>query len=316
MDDITPSRPAAPTRDFIGYGAEAPRIEWPGGARVAVSLCMNYEEGAERSILDGDDRNEWVGEISYTPEDPTARDLSQESVYEYGSRAGIWRLMRLFDRTETPVTFYAAAQALQRNPALARQIVPSGHEVCGHGLRWIEPTSLTRDQERDDIARAVEIIEETTGRRPVGWYSRYAPSVNTRSLIVEHGGFTYDSDAYNDDLPYWTNVDGTRHLVVPYTHTYNDGRFAFSPGYSQPGDFFENCRRGIQYLMEEGETHPRMISIGLHARMVGQAGRASALAELIDWCRSSGAVWFARRSDIADWFTTHYSSLPTLGGDS
>ncbi|TQJ30736.1 polysaccharide deacetylase family protein [Microbacterium sp. SLBN-146] len=305
-----------PDRDFIGYGQHAPQIEWPNGARVAVSLCMNYEEGAERSILDGDERNEWVGEISYTPEDQTARDLSQESVYEYGSRAGIWRLMRLFDRTETRVTFYAAAQALQRNPALARQIIPAGHEVSGHGLRWVEPTSSTREQERDDIARAVEIIEETTGEAPRGWYSRYAPSVNTRELLIEHGGFSYDSDAYNDDIPYWVMVKGKRHLVVPYTHTYNDGRFAFTPGYSHPGDFFENCRRGIQYLIDEGETHPRMMSIGLHARLVGQAGRTSALADLIEWANSTGAVWFARRGDIADWFTANYSDTPTLGGGS
>ncbi|TXK19938.1 polysaccharide deacetylase family protein [Homoserinibacter sp. GY 40078] len=277
---------------------------------------MNYEEGAERSILDGDPRNEWVGEIGYVPEDQTARDLSQESVYEYGSRAGIWRLMRLFEKTGTPVTFYAAAQALQRNPELARAIVPAGHEVCGHGLRWIEPTSLTREQEREQIAEAVRIIEATTGSRPVGWYSRYAPSVNTRELLVEHGGFLYDSDAYNDDLPYWVEVTGTRHLVVPYTHTYNDGRFAFTPGYSEPGDFFENCRRGIQYLIEEGETHPKMISIGLHARLVGQAGRASALADLIDWCNSTGAVWFARRSDIAEHWSSLHSDAPTLGGGS
>ena len=307
---------SGPTRDFVGYGSQAPQIEWPGGAKVAVSLCMNYEEGAEHSILDGDSRNEWVGEISYVPEDPTARDLSQESVYEYGSRAGIWRLMRLFDRTQTPVTFYAAAQALQRNPELAKAIIPSGHEVCGHGLRWVEPTSLTREQEERDLARAVEIIAETTGEAPVGWYSRYAPSVNTRELLIEHGGFTYDSDAYNDDLPYWLTVKDTRHLVVPYTHTYNDGRFAFNPGYSEPGDFFENCRRGISYLIQEGSTHPRMISIGLHARLVGQAGRASALAELIEWCQSTGDVWFARRRDIAQWWSTHYAHTPTLGGGS
>ncbi|QIG43179.1 polysaccharide deacetylase family protein [Nocardioides anomalus] len=303
------------TRDFIGYGRDAPAIEWPGGAKVAVSLCLNYEEGAEHSILDGDDRNEWVGEIAYTPADASRRDLSQESVYEYGSRAGIWRLMRLFDRTQVPVTFFAAAQALERNLEVARAIVPAGHEVCSHGLRWVEPASMTPEEERDQVLRAVESLERTTGERPVGWYSRYAPSEHTRRILVDQGGFLYDSDAYNDDLPYWTSVSGQRHLVVPYTHTYNDGRFAFNPGYSQPGDFLENVRRGISYLIEEGETHPKMISVGLHARLVGQAGRTSALAELIEWCQSTGAVWFARRRDIAQWWSDHYSDLPTLGGD-
>lgn len=302
-------------RDFIGYGAEVPAIEWPGGAKVAVSLCLNYEEGAEHSILDGDDHNETVGEIHYTPADPKRRDLSQESVYEYGSRAGVWRLMRLFERTGVPVTVYACAQALQRNPALAAALVPAGHEVCSHGLRWVEPSSMSPEEEAEHITRAVEIITELCGTRPVGWYSRYSPSEHTRRLLVEEGGFLYDSDSYNDDLPYWTSVDGTRHLVVPYTHTYNDGRFAFNPGYSEPGDFFENCRRGIDYLIREGGTHPRMISIGLHARLVGQAGRASALADLIDWCQSTGDVWFARRRDIADWWTDHYSDTPTLGGN-
>ena len=302
-------------RDFIGYGPQVPAITWPGGAKVAVSLCLNYEEGAEHSILDGDDHNETVGEISYTPADPLRRDLSQESVYEYGSRAGVWRLMRLFERTGTPVTVYACAQALQRNPQLAAALVPAGHEVCSHGLRWVEPSSMSPAEEAEHITKAVEIITELCGERPVGWYSRYSPSEHTRRLLVEEGGFLYDSDSYNDDLPYWTSVDGTRHLVIPYTHTYNDGRFAFNPGYSEPGDFFENCRRGIDYLIQEGGTHPRMISIGLHARLVGQAGRASALADLIDWCQSTGDVWFARRRDIADWWTDHYSDTPTLGGN-
>jgi peptidoglycan/xylan/chitin deacetylase (PgdA/CDA1 family) len=305
-----------PERDFVGYGEDIPQIRWPGGAKVAVSLCLNYEEGAEHSILDGDDRNEWVGEISYVPEDRAARDLSQESVYEYGSRAGVWRLMRLFDRTQTPVTFFAAAQALERNPALAKAIIPAGHDVVGHGRRWTEPTSQSREHEAEDIARAAEIIAETTGHAPRGWYSRYAPSPNTRELLIEHGGFDFDSDAYNDDLPYWVNVKEKRHLVIPYTHTYNDGRFSFSPGYGHPGDFFENCRRGIEYLIAEGETHPRMISIGLHARLIGQAGRTSALADLIEWCQSTGTVWFARRGDIADWWTEHYADIPTLGGGS
>ncbi|KIR61584.1 polysaccharide deacetylase family protein [Micromonospora haikouensis] len=301
-------------RDFLGYGADLPRVEWPGGARVAVSLCLNYEEGAEHSLLDGDDVNEWVGEISYTPTSATHRDLSQESVYEYGSRAGAWRLLRLFERMGTPVTVYGCAEALARNRPLTKAFVEAGHEICSHGLRWREPSGMTEEQERAEIRRAVELIGELCGERPVGWYSRYAPSERTRRLLVEEGGFRYDSNAYNDDLPYWVDVAGTRHLVVPYTHTYNDGRFAFSPGYANPTDFFENCRRGIEYLWEEGETSPKMISIGLHARLIGQAGRASALRDLIAWAQELPGVWFARRRDIADWWHANYPDLPAHGG--
>ena len=301
-------------RDFVGYGDAIPQIEWPNRARVAVSLCLNYEEGAEHSLLDGDDVNEWVGEISYVPSSATHRDLSQESVYEYGSRAGAWRLLRLFDRTETPVTVFACAQALERNPILARAFAASGHEICSHGLRWREPSTLSEAEEEREIHEAVRVITELCGQRPVGWYSRYAPSDRTRRLLVAEGGFVYDSNSYNDDLPYWVEVSGRRHLVVPYTHTYNDGRFAFSPGYAHPGDFFENCKRGIEYLWEEGATHPRMMSIGLHARLVGQAGRASALRDLILWAQELPGVWFARRSDIADWWTRNYSDLPSQKG--
>lgn len=296
-------------RDFVGYGRDIPAICWPDNARVAVSLCLNYEEGAEHNLLDGDAHNETVGEISYVPSRPGERDLSQESVYEYGSRAGVWRLMRLFESTGTPVTVYACAQALARNPEFAAAILPAGHEVCSHGLRWTEPSEMTEEEERAEIDTAVQMITDLCGQRPVGWYSRYAPSVNTRRLLVEEGGFSYDSNSYNDDLPFWTRVGDRTHLVVPYTHTYNDGRFSFSPGYGHPGDFFENCRRGIEYLLREGATHPKMISIGLHARLIGQAGRAGALAELIEWANAQDGVWFARRRDIADWFHEHYRHL-------
>jgi len=296
-------------RDFIGYGEDVPQIKWPNDARVAVSLCLNYEEGAEHNLLDGDSKNEWVGEISYVPSDSSQRDISQESVYEYGSRAGVWRLLRLFDQFQVKVTVFASASALERNPRLGRILVEKGHEICSHGLRWQEPSSMTEEQEQHEIAEAIRIITEQCGQRPIGWYSRYAPSERTRRLLVEEGGFLYDSNAYNDDLPYWLEVEGKQHLVVPYTHTYNDGRFAFSPGYSQPGDFFENCKRGIEYLWQEGATHPRMISIGLHARLIGQAGRAGALRDLIEWAQNTPRVWFARRQDIAQWWHDNYAHL-------
>lgn len=310
---MTMTPEAGSERDFIGYGRDAPRIQWPNGARVAVSLCLNYEEGAEQNLLDGDPKNEWVGEIAYAPAHASKRDLSQESVYEYGSRAGVWRLLRMFEKYKVQVTAFACAQALERNPSLGRILVDQGHEVCSHGLRWLEPSTLTEAEERQEIRDAIRIITEQCGQRPIGWYSRYAPSDRTRRLLVEEGGFLYDSNAYNDDLPYWLDVNGKQHLVVPYTHTYNDGRFAFSPGYAHPGDFFENARRGIEYLWEEGATHPRMMSIGLHARLVGQAGRAGALRDLIEWCQKKGGVWFARRDEIARWWHERYADLRQRG---
>lgn len=295
-------------RDFEGYGQDVPVIEWPNGARVAVSLCLNIEEGAEYNYLDGDGRNETVAEIAYAmPEGH--RDLSQESFYEYGSRAGVWRILRLLDTFDVKVTAFAAAQALERAPEVARALVAAGHEPCSHGLRWTEPYGLSVAEQREEILRAVASLTQTCGKRPLGWYTRYAPSVHTRRLLVEEGGFTYDSNAYNDDLPYWVPVDGQRHLVIPYTHTYNDGRFTSL--FARPSDFFEICRRGIEYLWEEGATHPKMLSIGLHSRLIGQAGRASALRDLLEWSHGKGHIWFARRCDIAEWWTQNYQYLTT-----
>lgn len=299
-----PMRPTPGTeRDLIGYGADVPTVRWPGGARVAVSICLNIEEGAEPGFLDGDGRNETSGEIDY-PMRADYRDLSQESYFEYGSRAGVWRILRLLESFGVKVSVFAAAQALERNPSLARALVDAGHEVCAHGLRWTEPYDLDPEQERTEIRQAVDSIERTCGQRPVGWYTRYAPSVHTRRLLVEEGGFTYDSNAYNDDFPYWTVVGDRSHLVIPYTHTYNDGRF--TGVFANPGDFFDVCSRGIRYLWEEGATHPRMMSIGLHPRLIGQAGRASALRDLLEWVADLGDVWFARRCDIASWWTEHH----------
>lgn len=298
---------AGPGRDLVGYGREAPRVEWPGGARVAVSLVLNYEEGSERSFAFGDGRNEGLGEVSRAV-DPGHRDLATESVYEYGSRAGVHRLLRLFDRYGVRCTFFAAAVALERNPDVAAWLREAGHEPCGHGYRWSEDWLVSRDEERELIRRAVESIERTTGERPVGWYNRWMPSLHTRELLVEEGGFLYDSNAYNDDLPYYVKVAGRQHLVVPYTLTYNDVRFV-SGGVGGPADFFDLCRRGLDYLWEEGETHPRMLSIGLHPRWTGQAGRASALRDFIEHALARGDVWFARRRDIAEWWLERYPAV-------
>jgi len=285
-----------PTRDFLGYGRDVPVVRWPGDARLALNIAVNYEEGSERSFDNGDGRNEGLGEVARQL-DAGARDMATESVYEYGSRAGIFRILRVLDECGAPATMFAAAVALERNPDVAACIGEAGHDVCGHGWRWSEDWTVDRDEERRRIEAAVTSITRTVGRAPTGWYNRWMPSPHTRELIVEHGGFHYDSNAYNDDLPYWTRVGGQPHLVVPYTLTYNDSRYV-NNGLS-PTAFVDYCVRGIDELAREGATAPRMMSIGLHARFTGQAARASALREVLDHATKRGDVWIARREDIA-----------------
>jgi peptidoglycan/xylan/chitin deacetylase (PgdA/CDA1 family) len=297
-----------PRRDVVGYGRHVPQVRWPEGARVAVSLVLNWEEGSEYSKIAGDGRNEGLAEIPYVME-PEYRDLAAESVYEYGARAGVWRLQRLFDEFRVPVTFFAAAVAFERNPEVAAYLKEAGHEPCCHGWRWEEVWTLSRDEEREHMLEAIRSIERTCGERPLGWYCRYGPSVNTRELLVEEGGFVYDSDAYNDDLPYYTEVGGERHLIVPYSFTYNDGRYVLPQGFSDPSSFFDQCRRGLDVLWEEGATHPRMMSIGLHSRWAGQAARTSGLRDFIEYAREKGDVWFARRIDIANWWNEHHEEF-------
>jgi peptidoglycan/xylan/chitin deacetylase (PgdA/CDA1 family) len=298
-----------PRRNYVGHGRHLPKVVWPDGAMVAVNLVVNYEEGSEYSIPAGDERNEGLAEISYVMS-PEYRDLAAESVYEYGSRAGSWRLLRLFDEYGVKVTYFAAAVALERNPEVGRWIHESGHEPCSHGWRWEEHWLLDRETEREHIRLAIESIERTCGERPLGWYCRYSPSVNTRELVVEEGGFVYDADAYNDDLPYFVEVKGKRHLVVPYTLTYNDGRYVLPQGYGGPTDFFDTCRRGLDELRREGQAgYPKMMSVGLHSRWAGQAGRTSALREFIEYALEQGDVWFARRIDIARWWLEHHEEF-------
>ena len=269
-----------------------------------MSLCLNYEEGSEYSKPAGDDRNEGLAEIIYSM-DAEYRDLCAESVYEYGSRAGVWRLQRLFDEYKIPITFYAAAVALERNPEVAAWLREAGHEPCSHGWRWEEMWKLTRQEEKARMEAAIESIAATCGQRPRGWYCRYGPSVHTRELLVEEGGFVYDSDSYNDDLPYYVQVAGKRHLVVPYTLIYNDVRYVLPQGVSGPESWFDLLKQGLDYLWEEGATHPKMMSVGLHSRWVGQAARTSALKRFIEYALEKGGVWFARRLDIANWWNDH-----------
>ncbi|MFC5649922.1 polysaccharide deacetylase family protein [Paenibacillus solisilvae] len=296
-------------RDLIGYGRFAPKVRWPNEAKVIINLVLNYEEGAEFSLPAGDDRQEGFTEYDYPAMNPRYRDLAAESVYEYGSRAGVWRLARLFKQQRIPVTVSACAAALELHPEIAEWIKQSGHETMAHGWRWSELWLLSRDEEREEIRKAVEGIKRLTGTRPVGWNSRYGPSINTRELLVEEGGFLYDSDAYNDDIPYFTSVKGKSHLVLPYTKTYNDTRFIIAQGFGSPDDFVLTCKKALDYYVEESEYAPKMMSIGLHARTMGQAARTSALKDFITYAKSIPGVAFMRRNDIASWWIEHHKEF-------
>ena len=241
-----------------------------------------------------------AGEVNYAAGE--GRDLASESIFEFGSRVGFWRLIKLVDGFQVPVTFFACAQALEKNPEAAREITRRGHEPCSHGYRWEEHFRLSRDQERNAIQKAVESINRTTGERPLGWYCRYGPSINTRELLVEEGGFVYDSDSYNDETPYFVDVRGKQHLVVPYTLDANDFRFFASPGFVTPSQFFEYLKESFDRLYSEGRWAPKMMSVGLHMRIIGRPARLNALERFIEYAQRFSGVWFARRIDIARWW--------------
>ncbi|MCH8282522.1 MAG: allantoinase PuuE [Chloroflexi bacterium] len=291
-------------RDLVGYGRNVPRVDWPQGARIAVSVVVNYEEGAEYSLLDGDSHHETNGEVP-SPVPSNERDLNNESFFEYGSRVGVWRLLNLLERYQVPSTFFCCALALERNPEVAKEIVARGHEVCGHGYRWEEYHSMDRDSEREAIQKTVASLETTTGQRPVGWFTRYGPSVNTRELVAEHGGFLYDSAGLNDDLPYYVTVKEKPWLVVPYSMETNDARF-WRGGLVSINDFYDYLKDTFECLYEEGATHPKMMSVGLHCRIAGRPARSKAVERFLQYTRGFPGVWFARRADIARWWLEHY----------
>lgn len=292
-------------RDLVGYGNTPPHSNWPNGARLAVNFVINYEEGSEYSIPDGDERSEGSAEGAFVSFPAGQRDLAAESTYEYGSRVGFWRLTRLFDERAIPVTIYACAVALERNPVASKAIVERGYDICCHGWRWVESFKLSEDEERQHIHKAVESLKKTIGRRPLGWYCRYGASVNTRRLLVEEGGFLYDSDSYSDDLPYWTVVNQQPHLVIPYSHNNNDGKFTRG-NIGTSSQFFEYIKDAIDVLYAEGKTAPKMISIGLHMRISGQPARAAAVARLLDYIKTFEDLWVCSRIDIArHWIKKH-----------
>lgn len=297
-----------PKRDYIGYGRHIPKVKWPNEEKLAINIVVNYEEGSERMKSMGDYENEGLSDMP-EPLPNNYRDFGVEALYEYGSRAGIWRLQRLFDELNIPITIFGAAVALERNPEVGEWIREAGHDVCSHGWRWEEIPRLTRDQERDHIKWAVESIEKTCGSRPLGWNSRGGASAHTRELLIEEGGFLYDSDTYNDDLPYFTQVHEKNHLVIPYTMVANDQKFVPKQGFGGPTDFYDYLKRTFDYLWEEGKSHPRMMNVGLHPRIVGYPGRISALKDFIQYAQQKGDVWFARRQDIAHWWLNNHSSF-------
>lgn len=294
-------------RDLIGYGANPPHPNWPGNARVALSFVLNYEEGGERCLLHGDNESEaFLSEMVSAQPLPNRRNMSMESLYEYGSRAGVWRLLDLFDKHHIPLTIFAVAMAAERHPDVIRAMHAAGHEICSHGYRWIDYQDMDPEREREHLDKAIRILTDITGERPLGWYTgRNSP--NTRRLVMEEGGFLYDSDSYADDLPYWVEGPDKPHLVIPYTLDTNDMRFTQVQGFNCGEQFYQYLKDAFDILYEEGETAPKMLSIGMHCRLLGRPARIRALKRFLKYAQSHDRVWFARRVDIArHWHEHHY----------
>jgi putative urate catabolism protein len=286
-------------RDLVGYGGSPPDPQWPGGARLALQLVVNFEEGGEMNVLHGDPRSEvYLQEVPGASPVVGGRDLSIESVYEYGTRAGFWRLFDEFQRRGVPVTVYAVGMALERCPSLARLMVERGHEVASHGWRWVDYQNMPVEEERAHMRRAIEAIERVAGQRPLGWYTgRMSPQ--TRALVAEEGGFLYCADSYADDLPYWETIGGKGQLIVPYTLDNNDMKFGTLHGFGTGEDFFNYLRDAFDVLWREGETSPKMMSVGLHLRLAGRPGRFAGLRRFLDHVQRHDRVWLCRRVDIA-----------------
>lgn len=295
-------------RDLIGYGKNPPHPRWPNNARIALSFVLNYEEGGERCILHGDSESEaFLSEMPSAVPFPGQRHMSMESIYEYGSRAGVWRLLKLFQQKDIPLTIFAVATAMERHPDVAKAFVEAGHEICSHALKWISYQDAGIDSERKDMHDAIEILERVTGNRPLGWYTG-RDSPNTRQLVMEEGGFLYDSDSYADDLPYWVDGPNGQHLVIPYTLDTNDMRFAQVQGFNNGEQFFQYLKDSFDTLYEEGAEAPKMLSIGIHCRLLGRPGRIAGLKRFLEYVQQHDDVWFARRIDIAKHWHAHHKS--------
>ncbi len=293
-------------RDMRGYGRNPPDPRWPGEAKVCVQFVLNYEEGGENNILHGDPHSEaFLSEIVGATNWPGQRHWNMESIYEYGARAGFWRLWRLFTRRQVPVTVYGVATALSRSPDQVAAMREAQWEIASHGLKWIEYRDFQEDEEKRHLEEAIRIHTEVTGERPLGWYTGRT-SEQTRNLVMQDGGFFYDSDSYADDLPYWVNGPHGPHLVIPYTLDSNDMRFATPQGFNAGDQFFAYLRDSFDVLYAEGAEAPKMLSVGLHCRLVGRPGRIAALARFIDHIQSFERIWIPRRIDIArHWHAEH-----------
>lgn len=290
------------TRNYKGYGENPPHPQWPNDAKIAVQLVLNYEEGGENCVLNGDAASEtFLSEIIGAAK-VDGRHISMESIYEYGSRAGVWRLLRLFKKYDVPVTIFAVAMALEKYPELAKAFVRDGHEICSHGYRWINYQDIDEATERDHMQRAIKIIEDVTGKRPLGWYTgRTSP--RTRQLVKEEGGFLYDADDYSDDLPFWDE----KQLVIPYTLDTNDMRFATAQGFNTGDHFFNYLKDAFDTLYAEGATTPKMMSVGLHCRLIGRPGRIAGLEKFLQYIKQHERVWVCRRIDIARHWHRHHA---------
>jgi putative urate catabolism protein len=294
-------------RNLAGYGPNPPDPKWPGGARLALQLVLNYEEGGENCILHGDAASEaFLSDIIGADQRQDVRHMSMESLYEYGSRAGVWRLQRLFKRYEIPITVFAVGMAVERYPRPVLALHADGHEICSHGYRWIDYQYVDENTERDHIYRAIDALTAVTGERPQGWYTgRTSP--NTRRLLVEEGGFLYDADDYSDDLPHWNTDHGHPHLVIPYTLDCNDMRFATQQGFNSGEQFYQYLKDSFDVLYAEGATSPRMMSVGLHCRLAGRPGRIAALERFIEYAKQKEDIWWCRRIDIAQHWAKFHS---------
>ena len=297
-------------RDLVGYGRNPPHAQWPGQARIAVQFVLNYEEGGENAVLHGDAGSEQFLSEMFNPASYPERHLSMEGIYEYGSRVGVWRILREFEKRSLPLTVFGISMALERHPELTAAFVELGHEIACHGWRWIHYQGMDEAQEREHMHKGIEILKNLTGQMPAGWYTG-RDSPNTRRLLVDHGGFEYDSDYYGDDLPFWMRVqrsDGqvVPHLVVPYTLDSNDMRFSLPQGFSQSEDFFTYLRDSFDTLYAEGNESPKMLSVGMHCRLLGRPGRMVALQRFLDHIAKHDRVWVCRRVDIArHWKKVH-----------
>jgi len=305
-------------RDLVGYGRNPPQANWPAGARIALQFVLNYEEGGENATLHGDLGSEQFLSEMFNPPSYPGRHLTMESNYEYGSRVGVWRLLKEFEKRHLPLTVFGVSMALQRHPELTAAFMELGHEIACHGWRWINYQQMDEATEQQHMQTGIEIIRQMTGQAPTGWYTG-RDSPNTRRLLLDHGGFEYDSDYYGDDLPFWMKVrksDGQvlPHLVVPYTLDINDMRFALPQGYSQADDFFVYLRDSFDVLYAEGETTPKMMSVGMHCRLLGRPGRMLALQKFLDHVEKHDKVWVCKRIDIARHWKSHhpFNDQPSL----